>query len=213
MIRVKLKRTITAVDELRRPQAIGLSMTLFRALLLIPLVLCIAHQGIHWQLESVAIIAVIVALDIFDGIAFRSGSNSCGKRIHAFRRVVDSSLDYLSVHLINVSVLLIDHSYASIFAIVLLRELFVSAPCVILFALGGIPKPNIIARASLLCVAILGIAYILRFHLIVHLCVLLCITSIGAFILYSRQILLIWHPVFPNSIKRTIKKEAQKGIL
>lgn len=107
----------------------------------------------------VLLLVLFMLLDAFDGVAFRRGRPGGGES--AKRRIVDSSLDFLSVQFVSIVTLLSYDCYFPIFLLVLAREVLVSLPCVLSYCRGHVLNPGLMGKLSVAFVGMIGVSFYL----------------------------------------------------
>lgn len=106
------------------------------------------------------LVGFVVICDYYDGVIFRKTHYSGIPSFRSVRRVLDSSIDRVSVQIVSVSVLLSDPEYLPIFLIILFREIMVCIPCVGAYRKGIVIYPKLLSKISTASVAVIGSAYI-----------------------------------------------------
>ena len=113
------------------------------------------------KLIAVAGTLFIVGFDYYDGELFKKSFLINSKKWRVNRRILDSVVDRLVIHVICLSVLIVDSHFLPFYLPIILREVVLSTYLSIKFKQGLLIYPGPIAKLACAFVGFNGIAYLI----------------------------------------------------
>lgn len=138
---------------------IGLCMTLLRlvlAFLCIPFIMTLETD---W-LVAILVLA-IVFFDYYDGKMFRKSSLNANEKWRSARRILDSSVDRLSIQIVCIPLFIVHPSFLIPYLVICFKEITTSTICIQSYLRGYILYPSNISRLATVFVGITVIAQLL----------------------------------------------------
>lgn len=115
----------------------------------------------HWEIIIFLVIMIII-FDQFDGVIFRISSLKNNKIWAYRRRIIDSIIDRLCIHIICIGLIIIEQKFLPIYIAIFIKEFLTSYPCIKAFLNNELLQPSIYSKISTVAVGLLVITFILQ---------------------------------------------------
>ena len=138
---------------------IGLSMTVFRILLAFFCVHFIFSGGSHLLIST--LVLTIIVFDYYDGRLFRKSIFNENENWRSFRRILDSCADRISIQVVCIPLLIMNHDFWVPYLAICFKEIMTSTICLKSYFNGYIIYPSTVSRISTILVGLTAISYLL----------------------------------------------------